>query len=541
MKNIKILLILILFAGVFISCENTLNLKPEDAVSKEVFFSDQNDFELALTGLYSGLRSTNTNENNGTYGGGLYWEVCADVMYFKNSWHTPWFEISRGNMNPNTTEIGTIWANAYKSINWANTILEQLEAKKDLLDKDFAKDVLGEAHFIRAICYLRLTSLYGAVPLVDKVLTPSEAKLKRSSVEDVTKKLIIPDLDIAIANLGEYPYAMKWGKATKQAAIGMKTRALLYIKDYPGTVIAANDLMTYANSAKVGFVANYESIFANNNENNIEILFSIKYMAGGAKQGSSFSTPFGPNRIPTLSAGSINGSWQSSAILPEFIDSYYMTDGLPATQSSLFLKDSPWKNRGPRFESTFYIGRQSLIKGMLFDTTAVGVIAATSTNKSKPYKSKYPFNLNKGYMNEDSKLDWMNEDESDFIVLRYTDVLMMYAEAKTELNQIDASVYDILNMVRRRAGIADVPAGLSQDKMRETIRLERKLEFAFEGIRYFDIRRWGIAESVFNSITSDEDYNFGSKKIFVPSNYLWPIPQAAIDVNPNLTPNNTGY
>lgn len=161
---------------------------------------------------------------------------------------------------------------------------------------------------------------------------------------------------------------------------------------------------------------------------------------------------------------------------------------------------------------------------------------------SKDMIKDYPMNLDKGYMNESVKSDWTQEDESDFILLRYTDVLMMYAEAKTELNEIDNSVYDILDQVRDRAGIARVKRGQSQTEMRQTIQDERKWEFAYEGLRYFDIRRWGIAEKVINAIKSDEKYDFGSTKLFIAPNHdLWPLPQRAIDVNPNLLPNNPGY
>lgn len=521
------------------SCDSMLDIYPEDSVSKEVFFNDQNDFELALTGLYSGLRSTAANADNGAYGGNLYWEVCADAMFFQFSWHTPWYDISAGNLNPNTSGIANLWSLLYKSINWANTIIEQVDAKGNILDASFAKSVKGEAHFVRAICYIRLTSLYGAVPMVDRVLTPTEAKLPRISVDDITNQLIIPDLNIAIDNLEEYPNGWKYGKATKLAAMGMKVRALLYNKDYANTVKAAQELMALENTSQyLSFLADYKRIFANNNENNTEILFCIKYAAGGQKEGSTFNTPFG-SYIPGLSQGSMNGSWNSSIITPEYIDSYYYIDGLPAATSKWYTPDNPWANRGPRFESTFYIGDYTVLpNGLLFEKTMVSAF-------NSDYKVKYPVNLNKGYMNEDSKIDWTNEDESDFIIIRYTDVLMMYAEAKTELNEIDESVYEILDRVRARAGIDPVTRGQSQDQMRKTIQLERKLEFAFEGLRYFDIRRWGIADEVINSIKSDDPeeggYNFGSRKKFNKANYLWPIPQSAIDVNPNLTPNNEGY
>lgn len=546
MNKNKIFILILIFSALFTACDSMLDLKPEDSVSKEAYFNTQKDFELALNGLYSGLRSGKIGNNsgvdgtNGIYGGDLFWEVCADVMYYKNSWTNPWFDISRGYMNPNTVNIDFVWKRGYYTINWANTIIEQLEAKKDIIDPEFAKHVKGEAHFVRAITYLRLTSLYGAVPLIDRTLTPSESKLPRSSVNDITNQLIVPDLDIAIANLGELPYQNNWGKATKQAAMGMKVRALLYNKDYQGTVAAADSLIEFEKVSRVEFSKSYARIFANNNENNGEILFSIKYLAGGYSQGGSFSTPFGPKTIKTLSATSINGAWSASTIAPEFIDSYYMKDGKPASGSPQYSSSDPWANRGVRFDSTFYIGGKTYIGGIaiaknLFTNAMVGV------NASSDYVSKYPFNVNKGYMNEDVKLAYLNEDESDFIVLRYTDVLMMYAEAKTELNQINDTVYDIMNKVRTRAGVASIPANLSQDEMRKAIRLERKLEFAFEGLRYFDIRRWGIAEEEFNKITSDKVYSFGSVKAFKPANYLWPVPQSAIDVNPNLLPNNPGY
>ncbi len=539
MKKIIYIIVVALLTTFFVGCEDMLDLYPEDAVSKEVFFSNQNDFELALVGLYSGLRSYDVKSNDATYGGNLFWDVCSDALYYQMSWFQPWYDISRGNVNPNTDKVDFLWRNAYQTINWANTIIEQFEIKRDVLSDDFARYVEGEARFIRAISYLRLTSVYGAVPMVDKVLTPSEAKLPRTSVEEITNNLIIPDLNIAIENLEEMPYRNQWGKATKQAAMGMKVRALLYNKDYQATTQAAEELMAFADNSRVGFEPVFDRIFANDNENNGEILFSIKYRANGSKEGGSYSTPFGPKTIPSLDPSSINGSWQASAISPEYIESFYMVDGLPASESPLYDEANPWANRGPRFESTFYIGDYSVLStGQQITTAMIGTFNAD-------YKNKYPFNVDKGYMNEDIKLNWNFEDESDFIVLRYTDVLLMYVEAKIELNQLDNSVYDIVNMVRARAGIAPIAYGLGQSELREILRLERKLEFAFEGIRYFDIRRWRIAEEVFAAINSDDPanggYNFGSQKKFLPSNYLWPIPQTAIDVNPNLAPNNTGY
>jgi len=535
MKKIYLKTLLFSVMACFTACDSLLDLNPEDAISKETFFQDQNDFQLAINGLYSGLRPLGEDALDGSYAGNLFWEVCGDAIYYKNSWTLPWYDISCGKLNPNTSGIQSVWGNLYNTINWANTILEALEQNGSKLDEKVRKEVLGQAHFVRAICYIRLCSLWGAVPLVDRILTPAESKLPRTSADEINTKLIIPDLTIAVNNLEETPYSGLKGRATKLSAMGMKVRAYLYNKNYRETVDAALELMEIAKTSKnVMFLEDYDKIFSNDNEDNPEILFCLKYTAGGSQQGSTFNTPFG-GKVPGLAEGSMNGSWATTALSPDYIDSYPMIDGLPSDRSSKYDPEHPWKNRGARFESTFYIAGQSEVNGIMFDNTMVATISAKMAED-------YPFNLDKGYMNEDSKVEWLKEDESDFIILRYTDVLMMYAEAKAELNEIDQSVYDILDAVRKRAGIAVVARGQSQTEMIETIRQERKWEFAFEGLRYFDIRRWGIAEKVFKDITAHKRYDLGSTKTFVaPNHYLWPLPQSAVDVNPNLLPDNTGY
>lgn len=521
----------------FYGCNDWIELEPEDSVSQQTFFNSQEDFNQAITGLYAILRPTDDTAVNGAYFGNLYWEVCADVCMWKNSWTQPWFDISRGELTAVTSNVSTVYQNLYHAIFWANTIKEEIESKSNLFEDEFVKYVIGQTCFVRALCYIRLTSLWGDVPLVDRVYTPSESKLPRSSVAEIMEKIIIPDLNAASDNLETTPYGSRTGIATKQSAMGMKVRAYLYAKDYENTVNAALELMKLAdNSSEIRFLDSYKDIFSNNNEDNAEILFALKYAAGGSKQGSTFNTTFG-SKLPGLPEGSMNGSWETVAVLPEFIDSYPLIDGKTIAEGSAsYDPENKWGNRGARFEATFYIGNYTVLdNGLLYDSTYVCNISAQCAKD-------YPLTINKGYMNEDDKIEWLQEDESDFIVLRYTDVLLMYAEAKTMLGQIDESVYEILDMVRDRAGIARVPRGQSQTEMMKTIQNERKWEFAFEGLRYFDIQRWRIADEAINGITSDEVYDFGSHKVYIAGkNELWPIPQNAIDANPNLLPNNPGY
>jgi len=126
------------------------------------------------------------------------------------------------------------------------------------------------------------------------------------------------------------------------------------------------------------------------------------------------------------------------------------------------------------------------------------------------------------------------------MVIRYADVLLMYAEAENEAQGPDASVYNALNLIRQRAGLNPylVPAGLSQSQMRDFIRHERRIELALEGFYYLDIRRWKTAEQVMNvTIYNSQNQAILTRSFNRDRDYWWPIPQTQRDVNPNLDQN----
>jgi hypothetical protein len=135
--------------------------------------------------------------------------------------------------------------------------------------------------------------------------------------------------------------------------------------------------------------------------------------------------------------------------------------------------------------------------------------------------------------------DYSTKSEQDWILLRYADVLLMYAEAKNEASGPDASVYKAINDIRARPGInmPALPAGLTKDQMRERIRQERRVELALEGLRWSDIKRWKTAETYIPTLVDQG----GQRRVFNPAkHYLMPFPQSEIDVNPNLV-QNPGY
>jgi hypothetical protein len=132
--------------------------------------------------------------------------------------------------------------------------------------------------------------------------------------------------------------------------------------------------------------------------------------------------------------------------------------------------------------------------------------------------------------------------ELNFIVLRYADVLLMYAEAQNEASGPGTEVYTYLNEIRKRAGMPDITPGLSREELRQEIRHERRIELVCEGLYYYDIRRWGIAQDVMNGpIFNEAGVQIDMRVFQNPRDYLWPVPSVAIELNPNLLPQNPGY
>lgn len=127
----------------------------------------------------------------------------------------------------------------------------------------------------------------------------------------------------------------------------------------------------------------------------------------------------------------------------------------------------------------------------------------------------------------------------NFPLIRLADVMLMYAESKNEAQGTpDQSVYDAVNAVRERAGMPDLPDGLTQEEMRERIRHERMIELCGEGIRYSDIRRWKIGKDVVDGVWMTEFTGMKIRQRGFPDHfYHWPIPQAEMDINPNLVQN----
>jgi hypothetical protein len=235
--------------------------------------------------------------------------------------------------------------------------------------------------------------------------------------------------------------------------------------------------------------------------------------------------------------------------LKKAVDAYQMTNGKDINETgSGFDPYDPYKNRDPRLKYSVWTPGDILPNGAVFDSRPnSGTADAVGSNYQV---SVTGFNVKKYYNTED--LSDLSNCGINIILIRYAEILLTYAEAKIELDQIDASVYDAINQVRQRPDVNMPPVSQpqTQAELRETLRHERMVELAFEGQRFFDIRRWGIAEEVFNVPIKGLTYvnngqlttvdQPGVVRNFQQRDYLWPIPQKEMDLNKNLQ-QNTGW
>jgi hypothetical protein len=399
--------------------------------------------------------------------------------------------------------ISSIYSNCYAGISSCNFFLDN--AERTPLSEETLNRYKGEVCFLRALFYATLVEHYGGVPLYTKSVTIDEAKVKQSSKAEVLQQ-VYTDLDFAIAHLPDAAYSD--GHAVKGSAQALKARVLLYNQQWQEAADLTNQIIQ---SGKFSLFDNYRTLFlASGQSGNPEIIFSARYLS--------------PDVTSDLD---IRWAWHGM-VNPrqELVDAYECTDGLPISASPLY-DPSNWRlNRDPRLLLT--------IKG--FDDTAIN---------SAGQEVSFAYNAISGtgyepvkYCNWDVlPIDYSTKSEQDWILIRYADVLLMYAEARNEVSGPDASVYSALNEVRARVDMPPVPEGLTKDALRERIRQERRIEFALEGLRWSDILRWKTAEQIIPTLVDPG----GVQRAFDPNkHYLLPFPQSEIDVNENLE-QNPGY
>ncbi len=426
--------------------------------------------------------------------------------------------VANGTFESTTNIVSYKWGYTY--IRHCLELLEKLPQIPNLTEQQ-KNELNGQARFIIAFRYYEMITLYRDVPLVDKVLTMQESDIPKSD-KSVVLDYLLQQLNLAINELPVSWPAAQAGRATKGAALALKARVMLYNNRWEEAATAAKAVMDLKeNGAPVySLHPNYNELFLTSfNNKTKEVILAHQYAENLYTHTMCFAHGF-----YTI------GGTSSSMPLPDLVNSYECNDGLPITESPKFDPNDPWENRDPRFKMTFIVPFETFA-GVKYDPVNKQEDALAA--KTYIYFKKYIADM---YSQQRSMWD-------NWIIFRYADILLMYAEAKNEASGPESSVYDALDEVRKRAGmpVVDRARYNTQELLRALIRNERRVELAGEGLRYQDIIRWRIAEDVLNKeifsyeipgvlpIKNIEERVFKKEK-----HYVWPIPQSAIDNAKNL-------
>lgn len=568
LKN-KILGVIILTNLTLFSCRD-LDLQPLSEGAVENWFKDESELDMSLAGIYHYQ----------------IWNGYAPITFYYNtddySRRTELTPLTNGTVNGQTGDVVGAWQHAYRCISRVNVFLENVE-RATSVHEDKIKHYTANARFARAAQYAKLIFLFGDVPYYDGMLTIEEAFSmgRTNKIEILTR--IYEDFDYAIENLPEQYDGNENQFATKGAALAIKARTALYFEDYPVARDAAKkciELGIYK------LFPDFSTLFLSKTKNSEETIFAVPHAVELAVMPDYYTVMDLVSRTA--------GGFASRSPSWELFCSFLCTDGLPIDESPLFDPQNPFKNRDPRCTATVvefdrnwlgyrYTPHPDSIQVINYNT---GTRVSNRDSRSVDQFAAY----NGLIWAKGVDQDWLDsQTDNDNIIIRYADVLLIYAEAKIELNEVDESVLEAINSVRARAyGVnftetSSYPTITTYDqtKLRQVLRIERRMEFARENtLRYNDIIRWKLAEKVLNEPSYgmldpqelrtkivqpglwffpstpevDDDgvadfssmYERGlikrlvSRKFDSDSHYLWPIPTEEIFINDNLT-QNPGY
>lgn len=450
--------------------------------------------------------------------------------------------IAAGAYDGRTNRVAGEWAFHYGGIRNANNLVANID-KVPNLDAALKARYLAEARFIRAFHYFHIATWYGDAPLIkDEISYEGSFQIARSPKAEVLK-FVLDELDAISATLplkNEYAEADK-GRITRGAVAALKAKVLLYDSKWADAAAVLQQIMSGTYGAYSLFPS-YAGIFQPENENNSEVILNMEFVPVQRTHSMQrFFLPFTEGQL-------ITGMAPSQSL----VDNYVMANGKAIGESGSGYNDAtPFANRDPRLEATIIHDGSSFVtkRG---ETITIRTAPGTGDNAvDKADASQTGYYFRKYY---DRTADGNNNSGLNLILIRYADVLLMYAEAKAMQGQLDEATWNnTIRLIRERAGFTDPAAlnfanysGLGSTGLTDLIRRERRSEMALESDRVFDIRRWKTAETVMNGILYGMKVGNSNlvvdRRVFNASkHYLWPVPAADVEMNKNLLPNNPNW
>jgi len=461
---------------------------------------------------------------------------------------------NNGTWSPVRT-INNVYSDMYTGLREVNLFLVKAPTaviipQDGLSLEDDVKRLRGEAFFLRGMFHFELVERYGAVTLATRVFSRDEnLNLPKNTYQECVDQ-IVRDCDSAIAMLPTW--AQSWstanrGRATKMAALALKSRILLY---------AASPLFNPANDiAKWQLAANTAKAIIDSNKQSLITPYINVFNYGAAQYNNEvmFATQaLNRNDIEVNNAPiSYDGAKGRTNPTQEFVDAFEMTNGKPITDpTSGYVASNPYNLRDPRLALVVnYNGR-------IFKSRAVETFVGGADGLNKNVNATKTGYYMRKFLSE--AVTWNQASNTNarrpWVVFRYAETLLNYAEALNEAQGPVADVYKYVNLVRQRTGIAmpALAAGLTKDQMRLKIQNERRVELCFEGHRFYDIRRWKLGADFLNKPVTGMKVDktpLGTftytpftveQRVFSDKNYLFPFSQNDINRQPALL-QNTGY
>lgn len=530
--------IIIMFSLSFNSCKKFLEVMPKDQVADETLWSSSDNADLFLNDIYASIPTLVTSDP---------WENYSDNSMNGQASRVSTDIYGPGNYTPSNAP--NKWS-LYTSIRKANLFITKVSASQ--LAEGWKKTRLAEARFLRAYFYSILWTYHGGVPIITDVLNQNEQGdevFRPRNTSEETFAFITSECNEIAADL---PLTAETGRITWGAAVTLKASCELFnagalhnsANDLSKWELAAQTFQRVIDTNRYTLFPDYNTLFFEENNNNVEVIFSRQHL-GGTSLANYRDGEIGPRFVN----GALTG-WGQVNPTQDLVDEYAMANGLPITDPASGYDDqNPYVGREKRFyESIVYDGSTWLESSMIMKQ-GVGSLNATDLNNSS-ISTRTGYYIRKG-INPKYASAQNNQNSANWIIFRYAEVLLSYAEARNEATGPDQSVYDAINEIRERADLPVLPVGLTKEQMRTAIHRERRVELAFEEKRLPDLLRLRLAEVVLNGavhamkiekvganwVYTSVPAGGGTKVFHEEKNYFLPIPQSAIDKNKQLVQN----
>lgn len=497
MKKYILYITLVFF---FANCKKSdINLIPISSSSADGFYKSSQDIINAINATYGTLQSGAAAANEFMFGDLPTDDAQAVPALFAQG-HGDFDNYTSSTTSSNAGQVDSRWTACYSGIQRANAILDRIGAIT--MDATLKARVIGEAKFLRAYYYFNLVKVFGDVPLILQEITATQAYTYGRDPAASVYAQIQKDFTDAAAALPASYTGTDVGRATSGAANGLLARVMLMQKNFSQ---ATPLLLGIINSNQYSLLPNYGDVFKAANNNNKEILFAVQYTASSVATGQNNSTNVSTFNPVTGVAVSLIGYSSTNADQPtqDIYDAYQAND--------------------PR--------------------RTVNIAYATVAGLPSAYCSKYIT----------PSITTIGENGTDYPVLRYADVLLMYGECLNEAGDLAGAIAQV-NKVRERAfgnatqdfqttdNTNTVTYVASQADMRDKIMNERRLELCFEGLRFFDLIRTDRLLPVMNAYFVKYNLQVNGGIISIgANNELFPVPQAEINLNPTKITQNPGY